>query len=779
MSPKSRGPIWVGMLVVAALAFVAAVVAYTVRARRPRPPVVAGLATAPAPPAADVIHSRGTTRPAQRAKPKFQTTYMDVVRADFPALPATQPLAFPLELSQAARLVLKEPVFLSKGSGDLWITRADAPPTPQVLKSAVDPATADTQTHVLRDRVVFVQWVATQAGNPVPYLVCAAPDGGYEVVSSEGRKPLPARRDYRWDRAFIWDDKIVVPTSTGVSVLQFRPELTESHRDLIPRRAPDAARAPPGASPPEPQVLPDGQGLLAWVPWEHGQRGSPGAVRYLDGKWIDLGPDQNWPQKIVHLVPLRDGTVFQFVLRDDGTIAIETMLLEGGSVDETAIAKLVDKLSDPDPDERRKAVAQLADFGPGAWPSLAKLSANQPPQARMLLKGLLKDKTRPTLSGMTLLGDRALQLACRLSDGGVVFYAPQGVSLPDDQGDPVPTTPAWLSLRPGHFTELLPAALVMDLKPDDCHLDTVGDQWIATTDVRGPRLFYGNGFATLLKKDERDFTHILGVDIRGRWLFQKPASPTPAPIDAETAGPSSGRERVPRSSDADETLIIDPHLPDPTPRLPVWNLAIAEVVGWDRNNWPVVKNGAAYALTDTEWRPLARDENFFHTREDAPSPAAGIPLGPTTSSATQPAAPSEPLLLVTSDGTQYFGGLTGLTTIDRSARRTAWPLPASANGTGPATLIATQDGKLFLFNQPGRVLRLSRTPGAAQPFKLEATFTHNIPNTAHPTRIWLDPAGRIDIAYGTRLAILFPNGYLPRSISEKMLDPGGLDADLQ
>jgi hypothetical protein len=803
MSPKTRGPVWIGVLLVAALVVVAAVVAYTVHARRKNPPM-AGPTTAPVVQAGDNHRASPTSRPAEKPKPQFRTTYMDVVRADFPALPTTQPLAFPLELNQAARLVLKEPVFLSKGVGDLWITRADAPPTPQVLKAAADPATADSQTHVLRDRVVFVQWVNTQAGNPMPYLVCAASDGGYEVVSAEDRKPLPARRDYRWGRAFVWDDKIVVPTGTGISILQFRPELKEAYRDLIatPSGMPSTA---PGNPSPEPQALPDGQGLLAWVPWEHGRPGSRGAVRYLDGKWIDLGPDQSWPQKIVHLVPLRDGTVFQFVLRDDGTIGIETMLLGGGSVDEAAIAKVVEKLNDPDPDERRKAVAQLADFGPGAWPALTKLSAHQPPQARMLLKGLLKDKNRPTLSGMTLLGDRALQLACRLYDGGVVFYAPQGISMPDDNGDPVPTAPAWLSLRPGHFVELLPAALVMDLKPDDCHLDLVGDQWVATTDVRGPRLFFGNGFATLLKKDEREFSHVVGVDARGRWLFRRSvstdglreasASPLSLPSPG-TPGEASGNSDRPRagqggglpkkhslaslsSQPIGETLIIDPHLPDLTPRLPVWNLTIAQVVGWDKDNWPVVQNGAAYALTDTDWRPLDKDEKFFHRPEDAPSPAASLPLGPTTASTSQPAAPSEPLILVTRDGARYFGGLTDLVVIDKFGHRTNWPLPATANGTGPATLIATKNGKLFLFNQPGRVLRLARTPGAAQPFKIEATFTRNIPNAPHPARIWLDPAGRIDMAYDTRLAILFPDGYLPRSISEKMVDQGGLDAESQ
>jgi len=61
------------------------------------------------------------------------------------------------------------------------------------------------------------------------------------------------------------------------------------------------------------QVLRDSKGLLAWMPWEHGT-GSRGAVRYVKGTWTPLGPDQGWPERIAYLVPLLDGTVFQFRL---------------------------------------------------------------------------------------------------------------------------------------------------------------------------------------------------------------------------------------------------------------------------------------------------------------------------------------------------------------------------------------------------------------------------------------------------------------------------------
>ena len=754
MPPKSSGAFRVLLLIVLALASVLGVVLFTLSSRR-RQLSRNHPATAPILPSEQpnvATNPASTTRPAEAAKPKCVSTYMDVVRAEFPAMPTTQPLAFPLELNQAARLVVNDPLFFSKSSGDLWITRPDAPTTKQVLKEISDPASADTQTHVLRERVAFVDWLANQGGAPLPHLVCKSGGGAFELVSVEGRKPLPNRRDYQWDRAFLWDDQVLVPSRTGISVFEFRPELKESYRELMP--GPTSAPATSPADEPAPQALPDGEGLLAWVPWEHGRPGSRGAVRFVGGKWTDLGPDQAWPEKIVHLVPLRDGTVFQFVAHDDGTISLETMALQASSVDEAEIARLVDKLSDPDPDERRKAVSAISNFGPGAWPALTKLSANQPPQARMLLKQLLKDKNRPTVSGMTLLGDRLLQLAARLSDGGAVFYAPQGVSVPSPNSDdePTVTAPAWLSVRPGHYVELLSAALVADLKPDACHLDVVGDQWIANTDVRGPRLFFGNGFATLLRRDERAFSRVLGMDSRGRWLFQRP-------------------------DDQSQTLVIDPHLPDPVPRLPVWNLAIAQTVGWDKDNWPVIQNGSAYALTETDWRPLNVDEKFF-SRPDQIPPATMPASFPASTNPSDPLATEHPLL-VTPDGTLYFGGLTDLTIVDPAGNHVTWPLPPTANGTGPATLIAARSGKLFLFNQPGRVLRLTRTPGASEPFKLDATFTRNVPNAAHLTRIWLDPAGRIDLIDGSHLAVLFPDGYIPRAISEKMIDQPDLDAESQ
>jgi hypothetical protein len=51
---------------------------------------------------------------------------------------------------------------------------------------------------------------------------------------------------------------------------------------------------------------------------------------------------------------------------------------------------------------------------------------------------------------------------------------------------------------------------------------------------------------------------------------------------------------------------------------------------------------------------------------------------------------------------------------------------------------------------------------------VEATFTRDIPSGETPKRIWQDPAGRIILALQGKLVILFPTGYIPPAIREKM-----------
>ena len=107
--------------------------------------------------------------------------------------------------------------------------------------------------------------------------------------------------------------------------------------------------------------------------------------------------------------------------------------------------------------------------------------------------------------------------------------------------------------------------------------------------------------------------------------------------------------------------------------------------------------------------------------------------------------------------------------VTKDGKETNWPLPAEAvGGKGDPTLLRTRDGLLFLFNQPGRVLRIRPTPDGPEPFTIEATFTRGIPNVTNPRRIWLDPAGRIAIAAPNRLVLLFPQGFIPPAIRDMM-----------
>ena len=92
----------------------------------------------------------------------------------------------------------------------------------------------------------------------------------------------------------------------------------------------------------EPQVLPDARGLLAWIPWENGHPGSNGAARFVDGEWQDLGPAAGWPQKILHLVPLLDGSVLQLIAGDSGAVQLALMSLDKPGIDEAKVGALVE-----------------------------------------------------------------------------------------------------------------------------------------------------------------------------------------------------------------------------------------------------------------------------------------------------------------------------------------------------------------------------------------------------------------------------------------------------
>jgi hypothetical protein len=124
--------------------------------------------------------------------------------------------------------------------------------------------------------------------------------------------------------------------------------------------------------------------------------------------------------------------------------------------------------------------------------------------------------------------------------------------------------------------------------------------------------------------------------------------------------------------------------------------------------------------------------------------------------------------LTDNDGNRYYDGTDSLRVVSRDGTESTWQFPPAAVGKGPVTLLKTPDGLLFLFNQPGRVLRIRPTPGEAEPFALEATFTRRIPSVARPKRIWLDPAGRIVVVDARRVILFFPQGFIPPKIRDLM-----------
>jgi hypothetical protein len=202
---------------------------------------------------------------------------------------------------------------------------------------------------------------------------------------------------------------------------------------------------------------------------------------------------------------------------------------------------------------------------------------------------------------------------------------------------------------------------------------------------------------------------------------------------------------------------------------------------------------SGYTLRETDWEAIDEKETIFSKPEDVPPPVETGPTAipttnpmssPATSATTQSTLPATTLataasgdrpILTDREGNQYFGGLTDLTVVSRSGKRTTWTLPALATGKDQAWLVRTSDARLYLFNQPGRVVRIKPTPSAGEPFAIEKIFTHNVPTVEHPTRIWLDPAGRIIMAWDNQFAIFFPGGYIPPAIAEKIVSNGNDD----
>ena len=370
---------------------------------------------------------------------------------------------------------------------------------------------------------------------------------------------------------------------------------------------------------------------------------------------------------------------------------------------------------------------------------------------------------------MRLIGKR-LRVVNRQADGMVLMYSEAGVTLPGAAPSTPPVSPAWLALRPdGRFDRPLPPPLTVDQRPSHPTLRAFGDEWVTADPATGVRRFVGNGFVPLLRPDESAWWDVAGVDRRGRWLFRKPASKRD--VNAESRG--------------DGVLLVDPTIPDPTPKLPSWTIDGVEA-GWDDAGRPTVRRSAGddrlWALDADGWDPLParavlHQKLTADARSEVPenlSPATTRAMtGPaTTLAATRPAL--GPLLLTDPNGTRIYGGIDALWRRDRDGRLVHFPLPTKACGEPGVRpwLIRAASGSLFLLNAPGRVIRLDPAEAADVPWHLVAIFTRGVPN-APPQRAWLDPAGRIDVlTAGRQITVLFPTGRIPSGLAP-MMEGGG------
>jgi len=643
-------------------------------------------------------------------------TYVGLIQEIDPKFPTTRPRDTPLSMSDAAQVVIPADAWVCS-RGDLWIRHADAPAVEALLHES-----QKDQIHLTRDAVVFVDWRSDAEGALRATPVVSVEGGDCEVVTHSGRKRLSHRYDFARAQQ-LGDRSIVAPFENGVGVISFGESVVEAVH-LLP---PFDSSKPLGLV----RLAVDRRGVLAWASPDArlGFAGSRGAIRILANGVEALDAGADWPESIIHLVPLLDGSVLQIVPGTEDTIDIRLQPPVDWNIDEAKINALVAQLSDLHPRKREAAQAELSRFGVSAWPVLEKLLDDQPPEARSRIELLLQNRIKPTLGGMTLVVQK-MTIASQQSDGSIIFHAPAGVWVSNPLTlDRQVINPAWISIRPGRAIELLPPVFAKELDRAPRGVASFLDEWIISTQHDGPQRFMGNHFMPLLRKAHRAFDVFQAVDRRGRWVFKS--------SDLKLAG---------------QTLLIDHTLDDPTPRLPVWSInVVGGSTGWVAEGWPARKRGGAWSLRGTEWATI--DEAKTPMIESLPD---------------QPADPDAPIF-TSADGAQYFDGLKSIRLKKPDGTARDWPLPAKATGAGPVWLVEDRQGKLFLFNQPGRLLRLAARDDANESFKIEATFTRDIPNVA-VRRMWIDPAGRLVLVHAANgLSICFPTGEVPQGIRKKCL----------
>jgi hypothetical protein len=632
------------------------------------------------------------------------TKYIDWVRQMTPLTDAKLEESR-LARADAAHLRFSGLVYVCS-RGDLWLTHPEAPTIEDVLRQA-----SKVSEHLTRDRVVYVFWdIDNRGARRATVVVRRGPDKLVLVRPDGATRQLDGSIG-DWDRARTLDDVAVIPAKNSLALLTPWPEIKLETVSL-------------GNAGDEPvQLVPTSESLIAFIP-QHSAGATPAKVlRLSDGHWSVISESADWKGPFIHLIPRADGSVLQIRPgTEDGTVRLSAALLEKGDVPREQVAAAVQQLSADSPAARENAEQELIALGPGIWPVLEELLAKQPPEATFRIHDILAARNEPRLGNMRLVGDR-LKVIERFADG-VVFFADGGVQIARPDGQLAARSDAWIVARDSGAVIRLPDELSRCLLVGQTSVSGLDDDWIVADSLHGCRLFMGKDFVPLTGKDENAYTKLVGRDRQGRLLFQRPRR--------------------------DQYLLIDPWLADPTPRLPIWQITVeGGEAGWDQDDWPAMKKRQAWSLHAEAWQPLKEASARF--------------------SNSSPPTTNTDLLATLPNGTLISGGRTDVIFRRPGVEDFTLDLPAGQQATVPvAVAAAVGDGPLFLFNSPGRIIRIGHRPGARE-WKIEGAFDKGMPRMVTPTRLWVDPAGRLCLAWdGNGLAIMFPNGRIPPAILDLM-----------
>ncbi len=629
-----------------------------------------------------------TTELDEPAKPeKKLADLLDVILHDNPDYPTTQPLDLPADLYDAGKVVVDRPVYID-ALGRLWVTHEGGQDVQDVLRRPIRGNTLIVKQHVLH-----VMYPLT--GRPAVFVKSGETTIDRLTDRRSDRFRLDAMAD--WSAATRFGDQdVVVPTGAGALIYKpgdpgnQNPSLINVWNGNDP-----AAYARPA------RVLSTGDRFLTWAD----QAGSvPVLVEQKGSKQLTV--EAGWFEHPLQFILLADGSILGAGKGEEGIRLRLTSLEAPPPKTPQQIEKInaiARELANRDPRIREKSQRELEEMGPGIHPELEAILESLPVEAQMRIENILGQRFAPTLGGLLPL-EGEVQTVARFPDGGCVLLLTGGGTVSED-GEDRSIIPAWIAIRPGHYIERLPDKMVEGFAPGKYKFFSQGSEWVQFDPVLGPRRWMGSRYETLLPKSLRHFDTFVGIDGNKRWVFRS-------------------------TKEAGKTLIIDPSLPDITPRLPVWAIDAPDGAGWTDGDLPAIQRGKqVFVLGESGWRLLNEaTEKFVDT-----SPA----ILPTNA--------------ITPDGTRL-------------------ELAGNAVTAGGSTIIHDAKGATSIFFVEGRIFLTA--PGEVHRFslagKLDRTFTKALP-AADPKRTWVDQHGRLVMAGESGLWVAFPTGRVPRPLASLMI----------